>query len=334
MIQRRTILALSLALSVAVAIPVAAQGDAPSRPDAAQLESLCRENAPDEEALGTCLAVVHRYLVPGSGPSVGDVATDPNMTVTLAGVDWAPIPTGDHPAEGQQLVAVLVRYQASEGADYSASDDWQAHDQDDVAGARVEPSRDPQLTGGQLEPGQTAEGWLTFELPAGVESLRLTYRDGLFGTEHDWVVAYDAEAVPTTIATPAPTPKPTRKPKPTKAPSYAKVNDRTWAKIVKSPDRYEGKRYQVWACISQFDAATGPDTFRAEASNKREQYWFLDSTNALFTGDESRLDDFVEDDVVWMNVVGGGSFEYETTLGGSMTVPVFVVISIKRKGSC
>ncbi len=62
---------------------------------------------------------------------------------------------------------------------------------------------------------------------------------------------------------------------------------------MKAPDDYFGKTYQVWACISQFDAATGADTFRGEASNKKRTYWFSDGENSLFTGDVDQLDDIV-----------------------------------------
>jgi hypothetical protein len=103
---------------------------------------------------------------------------------------------------------------------------------------------------------------------------------------------------------------------------------------VKAPDDYIGRTYQVWACVTQFDAATGPDTFRGEASNKKREYWFLDGENALFTGDVRQLDDIVQDDVVVMNVSSLGSFTYDTQIGGATTVPWFSVAKITRKGSC
>ena len=104
--------------------------------------------------------------------------------------------------------------------------------------------------------------------------------------------------------------------------------------MIKSPDRYIGKGYVVWACITQFDAATGDDSFRGEASNKNREYWFSDGENTYFSGDTDRLADFVTDDVVVMNVTSLGSYTYDTTLGGSTTVPWFYVDKITRKGSC
>ena len=148
------------------------------------------------------------------------------------------------------------------------------------------------------------------------------------------VAAVTAE--PTPEATAAPTPKPTAKPtpKPTTKPSYAKLTSRSWKKLVKSPDDYTGKTYQVWTCIFQFDAATGEDSFLGQASYKKLEYWWSDGENASFTGDADRLADFVEDDIVLMNVVGAGSLSYDTQAGGNTTVPAFEIVKITRKGSC
>jgi hypothetical protein len=136
---------------------------------------------------------------------------------------------------------------------------------------------------------------------------------------------------PTPEPTPDPTPAPTPKPKPV---SYAKLSDRTWAKVVKSPDRYLGKTFVVYACVTQFDAATGDDTFRGQGSNKRREYWFSDGDNAMFTGTATQLNDIVTDDVVVMNVRSLGSYSYDTQIGGNTTVPRFQIDKITRKGSC
>lgn len=138
---------------------------------------------------------------------------------------------------------------------------------------------------------------------------------------------------PTPEATPDPTAEPT--PAPTIAPiTYAKLTSREWSKVVKAPDNYAGKGYQVWACISQFDAATGTDSFRAQASYAKQEYWYTDGANTLFSGTTDQLADFVQDDVVFMKVLSLGSFSYDTQIGGNTTVPLFEVVSISRKGSC
>jgi hypothetical protein len=124
----------------------------------------------------------------------------------------------------------------------------------------------------------------------------------------------------------------TIKPKPASA--YKKLSDRAWAQVVKSPDKYKGKTYVLWACITQFDGATGEEVFRAQASNKNEDYWFSDGDNALFTGPVGRIDDYVVDDLVLMNATALGEFTYDTQIGGNTTVPLFQVDKISPKGSC
>ena len=89
-------------------------------------------------------------------------------------------------------------------------------------------------------------------------------------------------AEPTPEITPEPTPEITPKPTPKPTPvSYVTLTSRAWALLVKAPDTYLGKAYKVWGCISQFDAATGADSFRAQASYRNETYWYSDGVNAF-----------------------------------------------------
>jgi hypothetical protein len=136
---------------------------------------------------------------------------------------------------------------------------------------------------------------------------------------------------------PTPTPEPTAKPTPTPKPkpiAYQALSSRSWAQLLKAPDNYTGDHYKLWACISQFDAATGLDSFRGQASYRNEDYWYTDGQNAYFNGDADRLAEFVTDDLVFMNVDVVGSFSYDTQAGGNTTVPLFMVNVISRKGSC
>jgi hypothetical protein len=122
---------------------------------------------------------------------------------------------------------------------------------------------------------------------------------------------------------------------PVKKPTtYVKLSDRNWKRLVKSPDRYAGKGYILWACVTQFDAATGTTAFRADAANKKVRYWSLDGTNAWFTGPEKRLEDVVQGDLVSMKAIGTGAYSYDTQAGGNTTVPSFEVASVSRKGTC
>jgi hypothetical protein len=116
--------------------------------------------------------------------------------------------------------------------------------------------------------------------------------------------------------------------------SYAVLDDHEWALLVKTPADYAGQGFKIWACITQFDAATGSGGFRAQALNKPATSWYISGDNAIFTGDADMLGDFVKDDTVSMSVIGEGPYTYDTTLGGKSTVPWFEVAAITRDGSC
>lgn len=141
-----------------------------------------------------------------------------------------------------------------------------------------------------------------------------------------------------TTASPAPAgTRVTTKPpvKPAKV-AYAKLTERQWLKIAKVPDQYAGKGYIVYGHVTQFDSATGDDSFRADVGGVRKypSYGYVDyDTNTMLTGDATMLSNLVEDDLFRAQVVVVGSYEYETTLGGSTTVPLLLVKSIKNLGS-
>lgn len=137
--------------------------------------------------------------------------------------------------------------------------------------------------------------------------------------------------VPTPVPTPPPTPVPTPKPTPV---TYNLLTSRDWQLLVKAPDNYIGKAYRIRACISQFDAATGTDSFRAQASYRSETYWYSDGDNSYFIGDATALAPFVTGDEIFVRVISLGSFSYDTQAGGNTTVPLFQVDTIERKGSC
>lgn len=140
---------------------------------------------------------------------------------------------------------------------------------------------------------------------------------------------------PTPAPTPVPTPRPTAVPTPVPTPvAYVNLTARDWDLLVKAPDDYIGNAYTVWGCITQFDAATGPDTFRAQAAEANVVYWFSDADNVFFYGEAEQLSDYVTNDVVMMNVVSLGSYSYDTQAGGNTTVPLFSVDNISLQGSC
>jgi hypothetical protein len=191
-------------VALTLSAPASAQDDTV---DAATLEALCEQNAPDATALEICLDVVHTMLVPGSasasgapasgGPAASFVAPAPGAPVgtTLAGdgadvtlveANWDPDPGFMAPAEGNQYVAVFVKYLGTaEGATYNFFY-WNAVDQDGTESFGTI-GVEPYLKSGDLAVGTTAEGWVSFEVPVGTTRLDIT-QAAPFGTELVWTI--------------------------------------------------------------------------------------------------------------------------------------------------
>ncbi|MFD3403976.1 hypothetical protein ACFWUU_25040 [Kribbella sp. NPDC058693] len=151
----------------------------------------------------------------------------------------------------------------------------------------------------------------------------------------------EVTAPPTTVIVTAPPAKPPTDTKPTTAPkttktTYKKLTARQWAKIAKSPDDHIGEAYVVYGRVTQFDAATGEDAFRADVDGVKHkvEYGFVDyPTNTVLTNLSADVSDLVEDDLFQANIQVLGSLSYDTQLGGETTVPNLSVISLKVIGS-
>lgn len=119
--------------------------------------------------------------------------------------------------------------------------------------------------------------------------------------------------------------------------SYKAISKRALAKVMRNPDAYAGKKYIVYGEVTQFDSATGEDTFRADvayADIRKDNYgYWSEGENSFITAGAADLSDIVAEDVVKMYVEVTGSFSYDTTMGGTMTVPQFTVNIIKRIGT-
>jgi hypothetical protein len=115
--------------------------------------------------------------------------------------------------------------------------------------------------------------------------------------------------------------------------SYATISKRTFAMVAKNPDHYVGKKYVIFGRVTQFDAATGDDQFRADTAGQQSADWYDYDVNSLVMGDATMLSNVVEDDIVKMYVEVVGSFSYDTQIGGSTTVPAFKVNIVKVIGS-
>jgi len=126
-------------------------------------------------------------------------------------------------------------------------------------------------------------------------------------------------------------PKAKPKPKPVKAETVSK---RQWAKVVKNPDKYVGKRYIIYGEVNQFDSATGDEAFLADTAYRNTiSYGYFDGENAYLEGNADKLEDLVEDDVFKATVTVEGSFSYDTQIGGNTTVPKLKVDKIKVVGN-
>ncbi|SCG69848.1 hypothetical protein [Micromonospora inositola] len=141
--------------------------------------------------------------------------------------------------------------------------------------------------------------------------------------------AAPTSAAPTTAAPTSAAPSPTKTTPPPKPPSYKTLSARQWKLIAKNPDAYIGKHYVVYGRVTQFDAATGTDTFRADVAHRRMPDEYDYETNTMLSGSESDLADLVEDDIFRANVAVLGSYSYDTQIGGETTVPLLLVDSIK-----
>ena len=104
--------------------------------------------------------------------------------------------------------------------------------------------------------------------------------------------------------------------------------------VLKNPNGLAGECFVLHARIVQFDSATGPCSFHADiARNYSANWWDYDNRSTFGYADNEisssllficpELDKIDVDDYVkaWVTVLG--SFTYETTLGGSNTVPSF-----------
>ncbi|MGC3993500.1 MAG: hypothetical protein QM779_05135 [Propionicimonas sp.] len=143
------------------------------------------------------------------------------------------------------------------------------------------------------------------------------------------------EATAEAEETEEPSDDPTEEPEPAKT-SYKILSSRGFKLLAKDPDSYIGKTYIIHGEVTQFDSATGTDTFRADTGPKklRISYGFVDyEQNSILTGDKSKLKKLVEGDCFNAKVTVLGSYSYDTQIGGNTTVPLFEVDSISVYGS-
>ena len=99
------------------------------------------------------------------------------------------------------------------------------------------------------------------------------------------------------------------------------IDAREWQVIAKDPDAHEGEHILVYGYVTQFDAATGTDTFRANVDgveHSGDEYAYLDyEINTMLRGDPTALQDIVSGGLFTAQVTVGGSVSYDTQIGGA-----------------
>lgn len=115
--------------------------------------------------------------------------------------------------------------------------------------------------------------------------------------------------------------------------TYRKIDDRTWALVAKDPKSHVGEKYVIYGKVTQFDAATGTSTFRANTGGEQqEQSYNYDVNTMINAADPAKVADIVADDLVKMYVRVTGALTYDTAIGGSTTVPQAVINSHELLG--
>lgn len=198
-----------------------------------------------------------------------------------------------------------------------------------------------------LQPEPKKGSVFTSKPAIGVAALLIGLAIGTSTARGGAVTAGSPAPAPTVTVTATVAPQPTEEPSPTPTEAeskpatpakknYKKLSSRQFKLMVKDPDAYIGKNYTIFGEVTQFDAATGTDTFRADTGPKklRITYGFVDySQNSFLSGSESKLKKLVEGDCFKAKVTVLGSYSYDTQSGGNTTVPLFQVNSVSVYGS-
>jgi len=118
------------------------------------------------------------------------------------------------------------------------------------------------------------------------------------------------------------------KPKPAKT-----LTEREMTKVAAHPDSHVGESYVIYGMLIQYDPITGSDAALAVVShrNTKDVDILLEQT-ARLTGEESDLEDFIDNDFFKATVTVSGSYQYTTKGDGEKIIPEFTITSITRTG--
>jgi hypothetical protein len=151
---------------------------------------------------------------------------------------------------------------------------------------------------------------------------------GIFAPQ-DTPTTWVSGAVPTTGADAGDDAAP---PPPADVAEFVPLDARGWAQIVKDPDGSSGMAIVVFAEVTQFDAATGREMFRANAGAEQPTVEFELVDNTIFVGDAAALDGVMAGDVIKVHATVDGAETYDTAIGGAATAPRLRVDSAEVVG--
>lgn len=172
--------------------------------------------------------------------------------------------------------------------------------------------------------GMTGEQAYTALISAGFRSVTFgptdAPRSGAVTSQGPTAGTQQTASTPVYVQLTAPVVKP---PEPHRA-----VDARDWLLIAKAPDSHIGERIVIHGHVTQFDSATGTSAFRASVDGIRHKQTYQYVTNTLLRGSTDQLKNVVTNDQFKAEVTVGGSFSYDTQIGGNTTVPVLQIDSI------
>jgi hypothetical protein len=100
--------------------------------------------------------------------------------------------------------------------------------------------------------------------------------------------------------------------------TYTAISTRDWQLIEKDPDSHYGEKYVIYGYVTQADASTGTEGFRANTGGEQTD-WYNYDINTIVIADSDIVANVVTDDIVQMYVEVLGSYTYETQIGGETT---------------
>ncbi|MEU5553850.1 MULTISPECIES: hypothetical protein [unclassified Micromonospora] len=118
---------------------------------------------------------------------------------------------------------------------------------------------------------------------------------------------------------------------PTPSDIYVTFTQRQWKLLAERPNDYIGRTFVVYGQVTQFDDATGEDTFAARVGPRRTTDEGGYDTTMLLDGDPKLLRSLAEGEEFQAEVMLLGTYLYSPPTGGPLrNVPWLVVRSLQE----